>query len=102
MAIATVPTESVPSRASASQLTTARAEALDHAACEITALAQALTVARADKRVHSFDALLTGALMRIELLGTCVGVLADQRTDFEEVVVQYDIVLGKPLEVSDD
>jgi hypothetical protein len=80
----------------------ARAKALSHAACEITAIAQTLNIVRSHKGVHCFENLLPGALMRIELLGTCVGVLADKRTDAEEIEAQYDMVLGEKLEVAHD
>jgi len=99
MATSTVSTPSTSPPAESPQLAKARAKALSHAACEITAIAQTLTLVRANKGVDSFEALLTGALMRIELLGTCVGVLADKRIDVEEISAQYDMVLGEKLEV---
>ncbi|WP_343625401.1 hypothetical protein [Roseateles puraquae] len=83
------------------KLTRARAEALDCASNEITAIAQTLQVARQHKDIDNFDALLPGALMRIELLGTCVGILADHRTDGEEVCAQYGLVKGHDLELDD-
>lgn len=79
-------------------LAEARAKALDDAANEITAIAQTLQVARQHSAVEKFDALLPGALMRLELLGTCVGILADSRTDADEVALQFEYVTGVKLE----
>lgn len=82
-------------------LTAARDKALQSASNEITAIAQTLQVARNNKGVHNFDALLPGALMRLELLGTCVGVLSDARhANAEDIGEQYWMVMGEKLEAN--
>lgn len=79
--------------------TKARADALDHAGREILALAQAVQAARRPgSRVDEPDLLVDSVLRRVELLGSCVGVLADCRIDAEEIGVQYQLVFGRELE----
>lgn len=77
----------------------ARAKALNQAAREITALAQATLLACEQRsKVHEPEIVLSSTLARIELLGTCVGVLADGCIDADEVAQQYVLVMGKSME----
>lgn len=81
--------------------TKARADALDRASREILALTQAARAARKPRSGVDYpDELTDSVLRRVELLGTCVGVLADCRIDTDEIGTQYEIVFGRELEVS--
>lgn len=78
---------------------TPRFVALDQAGREVLALAQSAQAAR--KRgsgVDDPDLVVDSVLRRVELLGSCVGVLADCRIDPEEIGVQYQFVFGRELE----
>lgn len=73
----------------------ARAAALDHAGREIAALAQAAILACKNPGAVTEPELMAASVMpRIELLGTCVGVLADERIDADEVLGQYGLIMG--------
>lgn len=78
-----------------------RAAALGQAGREMLALMQAARSARkSGSAVDDPEALLDAALSRVELLGSCVAVLADERTDDEEAAVQYQLVFGRELEAN--
>lgn len=81
--------------------TKARADALGRAGVEILALAQAALAARKPgSGVDDPDMLVESVLLRVELLGSCIGVLADPVIDAEEIGVQYQLVFHRPMEVS--
>jgi len=81
--------------------TQARAAAISRAGREILALAQAAQAARKHGRdIDDPDMLLESVLLRVELLGSCIGVLTDAVIDAEEIGIQYQLVFHRPMEVS--
>lgn len=81
--------------------TKARADAISRAGVEILALTQAAMAARRPgSPVDDPDMLLESVLLRVELLGSCIGVLADPRIDAEEIGAQYQLVFHRPMEAS--